>query len=97
MLISMISRSSSKLGHVPLKSRSLGQIIENACLHSSSLNFGAIFYLVRTFISMISRSNLKLSHVTLKSRSLGPIMEKLVLTLAVLILVFFILGQNVYP
>jgi len=40
----MISRSSSKLGHVTLKSRSLGQIIENACLHSNSLNFGAIFF-----------------------------------------------------
>jgi len=44
MFISMISRSSSKLGHVILKSRSLGQIKKKSFPHSSGCNFGAIFF-----------------------------------------------------
>ena len=35
MLIIMTSRSSSKLGHVGSKTRSLGQILEKPCVHSS--------------------------------------------------------------
>ena len=34
MLIIKISRSALKLGHVGLKSRSLGQILEKVCVHS---------------------------------------------------------------
>ena len=34
LLILIISRSSSKLGHIRLKTRSLGQILEKPCVHS---------------------------------------------------------------
>ena len=39
MLILIISRSSSKLGHVRSKTRSLGQILEKNCVHSSVHSF----------------------------------------------------------
>ena len=35
----IISRSSSKLGHVGSKTRSLGQILEKPCLHSRGHRF----------------------------------------------------------
>ena len=43
MFILMISRPSSKLGHVGLKTRSPGQVLEKACEHSRGLIFGLIF------------------------------------------------------
>ena len=39
MLILIKSRSRSKLGHVGSKTRSLGQVIENPCLHSRRHSF----------------------------------------------------------
>ena len=39
MLIPIISRSSSKLGHVRSKTRSLDQILEILCVHSRMLSF----------------------------------------------------------
>ena len=39
MLILIISRSSSKLGHVRSKTRSLDQILEKHCVHSRVLGF----------------------------------------------------------
>ena len=39
MLIIILSRSSSKLGHVGSKTRSLGQIIEKPCVHSRGHSF----------------------------------------------------------
>ena len=39
MLIIIISRSSSKLGHVGSKTRSLGQILEKPCVHSRGHSF----------------------------------------------------------
>ena len=39
MLIIKISRSSSKLGHVGSKTRSLGQILEKPCVHSRGHSF----------------------------------------------------------
>ena len=38
-LIIIISRSSSKLGHVGSKTRSLGQILEKRCLHFRGHSF----------------------------------------------------------
>ena len=35
----IISRSSSKLGHVGSKTRSLGQILEKPCVHSGGHRF----------------------------------------------------------
>ena len=58
----MISRSSSKLGHVGSNTRSLGPV--------SSGNF------VRMLILIIYRSSAKLGHVRSKTRSLGQILKK---------------------
>ena len=77
MLMIIISRSSSKLGHVGSKTRFLDQILEKTCVHSerhsliqTSLNF------VSMFIIIISRSGSKLGQVSSKTRSLGQILEK---------------------
>ena len=39
MLINIISRSSSKLGHIGSKTRSLGQTLEKLCVHSRGHTF----------------------------------------------------------
>ena len=39
----IISRSSSKLGHIGSKTRSLGQILEKPCVHSRGHNFDSKF------------------------------------------------------
>ena len=39
----VISRSSLKLGHVGSKTRSLGQILEKPCVHSSGHSFDPKF------------------------------------------------------
>ena len=77
MLILIMSRSSSKLGHVGLKTRLLGQILEKllytlecTVLIQSSLNF------FRMLMIIIYRSSLKLGHVGSKTGSLGQILEK---------------------
>ena len=78
MLIIIIYRSSSKLGHVGSKTRSLCQILdetlytlEGTVVIQSSGNF------VRMLILLISRSSSKLGHVRSKTRSLDQILEKL--------------------
>ena len=43
MLMIIISRSSSKLGHVGSKARSLGQILEKPCVHSKRHRFDPKF------------------------------------------------------
>ena len=43
MLIIIMSRSSSKLGHVGSKTRSLGQILEKPCVHSRGHSFDSKF------------------------------------------------------
>ena len=43
MLIIIISRSSSKLGYVGSKTRSLGQILEKPCVHSRGHSFDSKF------------------------------------------------------
>ena len=72
MLIIIMSRSGSKLGHVRSKSRSLDQILENfvftlegTVLIQSSRNF------LRMLMIIISRSYSKLGHVGSKTRSLS--------------------------
>ena len=73
-----MSRSSSKLGHVGSKTRSLGQILEKKpCVHSRWHSFGSKFMnLIRMLMIIISRSDSKLGHVGSKTRSLGQILEK---------------------
>ena len=43
MLIIIMSRSSSKLGHVGSKTRSLDQILEKPCVHSRGHSFDSKF------------------------------------------------------
>ena len=43
MIVLTISRSSSNMGHVGSKTRSVGQIMEKPCEHSSGHIFGTIF------------------------------------------------------
>ena len=43
MLIIIISRSSSKMGHVGSKTRWLGQILEKRCVHSKDNSFDPKF------------------------------------------------------
>ena len=77
MLIIIITRSSSKLGHVGSKTRSIGQILKKPCVHSRGHSFDLKFMkLYHDVIIIISRSSLKLGHVGLKTRSLGQILEK---------------------
>ena len=72
MLILILSRSSSKLGHVRSKTRSLGQILEKLCVHSRVHSFVQMsWHFVRRLIIIISRSDLKLGHVGSKTRLLG--------------------------
>ena len=77
MLIIIISRSSSKLGHLGSKTRSLGQILEKPCVHSRGHSFDHKFRkFVRMLIIIISRSSSKLGHLGSKTRSLGQILKK---------------------
>ena len=78
MSIIIISRSSSKLGHIGSKTRSLGQIIEKNLVYTlegtvviqSSGNF------LRMLILIMSRAGSKLGHVRSTTRLLGQILEK---------------------
>ena len=77
MLIPIQSRSSSKVGHVESKIRSLGQILEKPCVHSRGHRFEQNFTkLCQNVNSHKSRSSSKLGHVGSKTRSLGHIMKK---------------------
>ena len=80
MLIIIMSRSDLKLGHVGLKTRSLGQILEKPCVHSRGHRFDHKFVkicqnvnFIRKLIIMISRPSLKLGHGGSKTRSLDQI------------------------
>ena len=72
MQMTIISRSSSKLGHVGSKTRSLGQILEKPCEHSRGHNFDSKFMnIIRMLMIIISRSRSELGHVGSKTKSLG--------------------------
>ena len=76
MFVLMISRSSSIMGWVWSKSRSLGQILEKL-VYTLGTTFLAKFSsnLVRMFVLMISWSSLIMGWEGSKSRSLGQILE----------------------
>ena len=78
MLMIIISRSSSKQGHVGSKTRSVGQLFEKACVHSKRHSFNPKFIKLYQNVNdhYIYRSSLKLGHVGSKTRSLGQILEK---------------------
>ena len=62
-------RSSSKLGHVGSKTRSLGQILGKPCVHSRGHSFDPK-------IIKLCQNSLKLGQVGSKTKSLGRILEK---------------------
>ena len=76
MFVLMTSQSSSNMGHVKSKTRSLGQIslklntLEATVLLQSSWNY------TRMFVLMMSWSSLNMGHVGSKARSLGQIALK---------------------
>ena len=73
MLIPIKPMSSSKLGHVGLKTRSPGQILEKPCVLSRGHSFDPKFMkLCQDVNSHKSRSSF---HVGSKTRSLGQIMK----------------------
>ena len=77
MLMIIISRSGSKLGHVWSKSGSPGQIIEIPCVHPETHSFDPKFMkLCQNVNNILSRPGWKLGHVGSKTRSLGQILEK---------------------
>ena len=72
MLFIIMSRSSSKLGSVGSKTRSLGQILEIPSVHSRGRSFDPKFMkLCQNVIHHNFRSSSKLGHVGSKTRSLG--------------------------
>ena len=82
MLILIICRSSLKLGHVRLKTRSLGQILEKTFVHSRVHSFVLmVINFVRMLIIIVSRSSSKLGHVGSNIRSPSQILEKTLCTL----------------
>ena len=62
-----ISRSSSKLGQVGLKTRSLGPILEKSCVHSKRHSFDPKFMKVWQSVN--------LGNIESKTRSLHQILE----------------------
>ena len=78
MLMIIISRSSSKLGHGGSKTRSLGQILEKKtlCTLKDTVLIQSSWNFVRLLIIIISWSGLKLGHVRSKTRSVCQILEK---------------------
>ena len=51
MLIIIMSRSSSKLGHVGSKTMSVGQILEKPCVHSRGHSFESKFMKLYKYVN----------------------------------------------
>ena len=76
LFIFMKSRPSFRSGHIRLKTRSVGQILEKRSILSKQHNIDSIFIkLPASCCSMKSRPDSKLGHVH-SIRSLGQILEK---------------------
>ena len=77
MLMIIIPRSSSTLGHVGSKTRSLGQILEKPCVHSrGTVLIQSSRNIIRMLMIIIPWSSSTLGYVGSKTRSLGQILEK---------------------
>ena len=77
MFVLIISGSSSIMGGMGSKSRSIGQILVKSCLHCSGHIFAPIFLgLALNVCLMISQSSAIMGGIESKSRSLGQILEK---------------------
>ena len=74
----MKSQTSLKMGHVRLKTRSLGQILEKPCVRSRGHIFSPIIRKLGQNVCLDEISGrLKNGSCRLKTRSLGHILEKL--------------------
>ena len=72
-----MTRSSSKMGHVGSKTRSLGQIIEKACYHSRSYSFHWIIMKIGQHVCLDEfYVNFESGSTGSKTRPLGQIIEK---------------------
>ena len=79
MFVMIKSRTSSKMGHVRSKTRSLGQILEKPCVRSRGHIFSPIIMKLGQndcLHEMKSWTSSKNNHVRWKIRSLGQILEK---------------------
>ena len=77
MFVLIKSQTSSKLCHVGLKPRSLGQILEKLVYAvEATFSTRTSGNLVRMSVSMKSWMTLKMGHGRSKTRSLGRILEK---------------------
>ena len=68
MLIIIMSRSSWKLGHVWSKTRSLGQILEKPCVHSTGHSFDLKFMKLN---KPVNDNNIKVIFETGSGQTLG--------------------------
>ena len=77
MFVLIKSRMSLKLGHVGLKTRSLGQILKKPCVRSRCHIFSRILvkFGLNVFLDIISEK-FEIEHMGSKTRSLGQILEK---------------------
>ena len=94
----MKSRMSWKMGHVRLKTRSLGQILEKTCIRSGGHICSPIIMKPGLNVCLEkSLMTLKMGYVGSKAGSLGQILEKPCVHSGDLILVQLLmkLGQNV--
>ena len=74
----MKSQTSSKIGNLGSKTRSLGQILEKPCVRSRGHIFESDYHETWSeFVLMKCGTSLKMGHVGLKTRSLGQILENL--------------------
>ena len=73
MLMIIISRSSSTVGHVGSKTRSLGQIIEKPCVHSKRHRFNPKFM---KLCQNVNHHNFEIWSGWVKNRLLGESLEK---------------------
>ena len=84
MFVLMISRSSSKLGHLGKKLGHLAKSMENLAITLAVTFFKQSWWiLLKMFVLMIFRSSLELGHLGSKTRSPGRISYNFVNTLTV--------------
>ena len=77
MFIIIKSWPDLKMGHVTLKTRSLGQSLEKPCVLSRRHSFDPIFMKLCLNVRFIkSRPEFKMGHVGSKTRSLDQFLEK---------------------
>ena len=62
------------MGHAGSKTRSIGQFLENPCVHSRRHSFDPIFMKLCQIVLLNEiNARIKIGHVGLKTRSLGQI------------------------